>query len=77
MTTPTQTAALQIANTFHSLSSDEQDDLHTDGGLIVDVDGVEVAVWRRQEDNKVVAFTNPNHPDEGEQWAEVDGPGPA
>ena len=76
MTTPTQTAALQIAGTFYSLTNEERDDLRTDDGLIVDVDGVEVAVWHRTDDNKIVAFTNPNHPDEGEQWAEVDAPEP-
>ena len=74
MPTPTQTAALQIADAFYNLSNDERDDLHTDGGLIVDVDGVKVAVWHRTDDNKIVSFTNPNHPDDGEQWAEVDAP---
>lgn len=68
--TITATVAQDIASRFAALDQDEVDALHSDDGLIVG----EVAVWHREDDNRVVAFTSPNHPDDGEEWAEVDVP---
>jgi hypothetical protein len=62
-----EAAAQQIADTFHTLDDGDLDRLHSDEGLIID----DIAVWHDENNNKIVAFTNPNHPDEGEEWAEV------
>lgn len=74
MQTTTQTAAEKTAERFSTLTEDELIDLHSDDGLQLDIDGTEVTVWHREDDDRIVAFTNPNYPEEGEEWHEVDAP---
>lgn len=69
--TPAKIAASQIRDRFANIAAADVDALRSAEGLVLDIDGVAVAVWHRQEDNMIVAFANPDHPDDGEQWAEL------
>lgn len=67
--TVTNTAATHIAANFATLDTDDLDALHSDDGLTITVDGTDVAVWHRQADDTIVAFTSTDG--DTEEWAEV------
>lgn len=66
--TAVRTAAESTAAKFATLDEFDHADLISEAGLWVDVDGIDVSVWLRDSDDRIVAFRSDG---DRECWAEV------